>query len=303
MESALAQVRRFLENKPENCGRIFHGRGQCYPGLEWLTIDWYPPLVWVCLFKEPDPDWLQSFRQQLTGLFCELPEESVSLMIQHRYLKGNSVECCFGDPISETVVAENGLSYQVKFGLQQNTGLFLDMANGRQWVNEHAENSKVLNLFAYTCAFSVAALKGGADLVVNVDMAKGALSWGRENHRLNNYPSEKVKYLGHDVLRSWGKIKRLGPYDLVIMDPPSFQKGSFVATKDYAKLVRRLDELLSENGKVLACLNAPELDTGFIKTLMGDQGYRFLERIENPKSFPEADEERGLKVMLFEKIA
>jgi hypothetical protein len=59
-----------------------------------------------------------------------------------------------------------------------NHGLFLDMAEGRRWVRAQAAarpGLTVLNLFAYTCAFSVAALQGGAGRVVNVDMAAGAL--------------------------------------------------------------------------------------------------------------------------------
>lgn len=66
---------------------------------------------------------------------------------------------------------------------------------------------KVLNLFAYTCAFSVAALKGGADEVVNMDMSKGALAIGKQNHLLNGLTAG-ARFLGHDIFKSWGKLKK-----------------------------------------------------------------------------------------------
>ena len=76
-------------------------------------------------------------------------------------------------------------------------------------------------------AFSVAAMAGGATQVVNLDMARAALSRGRDNHRLNQHDLSQVVFLGHDLFKSWGKVAKYGPYDLIIIDPPSFQRGSF----------------------------------------------------------------------------
>jgi 23S rRNA (cytosine1962-C5)-methyltransferase len=142
------------------------------------------------------------------------------------------------------VVTENGARFRVHVLRGQNHGLFLDMAEGRRWVREMPRPAarprpKVLNLFAYTCAFSVVALQAGAKQVVNVDMSHGAMAIGQQNHQLNGITTG-ASFLAHDIFSSWGKITRSGPYDLVIVDPPSYQKGSFVATKDYARLMRRL---------------------------------------------------------------
>ncbi|MCG8673052.1 MAG: class I SAM-dependent methyltransferase [Pseudomonadales bacterium] len=284
-----------------DCQRIFHGRGHTFEGLDFVTVDWYPPLIWITLFKDPGDSWLAEFRSQLLKLESLVAKHQISAHIQMRYLSGSPVEHVYGEPIKQLIVKEQGMQYAVKFGGQQNTGLFLDMAQGRQWVREHSAGANVLNLFSYTCAFSVAAIIGNARQVINLDMAKGALNWGRENHRLNHLPMDRVKFFAHDVLRSWGKMRKFAPYDLIIIDPPSFQKGSFVATKDYAKLPRRLNELISENGIVMTCLNAPELDSEFLKRLMAEHGFRFLERIDNPAVFKEIDPEKGLKVLLFEQ--
>lgn len=301
MQKLLESISNAIRLNSDECHRVFHGRGQCFPGLTFLTVDWFPSLVWVCVFAEPDEEgWLDSFKDALEEL-AEKARFDGTIQIQYRYKSGCPIDVVLGCKVAALQAKENGLSYEVKFGGQQNIGLFLDMANGRRWVNAHAKNANVLNLFSYTCAFSVAAIDGGAGQVINADMAKGALNWGRENHRLNNHEMDKVKFFAHDVLKSWGKFKKFGPYDLILVDPPSFQKGSFVAKKDYTKMARRFPELLAENGRVLACLNAPELDVAFLREVMGEFGFKCLQRIENPESFPEKDPDKGVKVFLFER--
>ncbi|OYU86843.1 MAG: SAM-dependent methyltransferase, partial [Burkholderiales bacterium PBB5] len=101
---------------------------------------------------------------------------------------------------------------------------------------------------------------------------------------------------------SWGKITRGGPYDLVIADPPSYQKGSFVATKDYARLVRRLPDLLAPGGHALLCLNAPELGVAFLQDQMREQApeLQFVQRVSNPAVFADVSPERALKVLVYQ---
>ncbi|MCG8317399.1 MAG: class I SAM-dependent methyltransferase [Pseudomonadales bacterium] len=299
MKQIIKAIRDTIFSSPDDSQRIFHGRGQCYAGLEYITVDWFKPVIWVCLYRRPDTSWLEAFKAEITALMLEAGDGIV--LLQHRYQPQAPCETLFGPYVDSGSAFEDQLCYQLRFGSQQNVGLFLDMAEGRYWVRRHASNAKVLNLFAYTCAFSVVAIAGGADLVVNVDMSKAALAWGRENHRINQQPLDKVKFFGHDVMRSWGKLKKHGPYDLVIADPPSFQKGSFVAEKDYPKMARRFPELLNENGMLLACLNAPELSADFLIETMAGVGLSLVGRLKNPETFPEKYLDRGLKVLLFEQ--
>jgi 23S rRNA (cytosine1962-C5)-methyltransferase len=136
--------------------------------------------------------------------------------------------------------------------------------------------------------------------VVNVDMAAGALGIGKANHQLNGLAAG-ASFLPHDIFSSWGKISRLGPYQLVIADPPSYQKGSFVAEKDYARLVRRLPGLLTPGGHALLCLNSPKHTPAFILDLVAAEApeLQFVQRLPNPAGFPDAQPDRGLKVLLF----
>lgn len=293
-----------LADVPSETRRLFHGRGRVWPGLEHVTVDWMQGVVLVSLFKQPQDDELAALTTlllELTGTAQWQHSQAHSLLLQHRYLPQSTVQWLLGENIDEWVITEHDLRYKVDFGKKQNSGLFLDMRYGREWVREHARGKRVLNLFAYTCGFSVAAIAGGADHVVNLDMARAALNRGRENHHLNNHNLSRVRFLGHDLFKSWAKVTRMGPYDLIIIDPPSFQKGSFMLDKDYQRVLRRLPELLEENGLVLACMNDPATGPDFLiqHTATEAPSLRFEKRLENPPEFPDDREDGGLKALVF----
>lgn len=293
-----------LAQPPTETRRLFHGRGRRWPGLEQLTVDWLQGIVLASLFKEPLPEQLADLQRLLRELE-HLPVWASSgahgLALQHRYLPGSDVQWLIGEAHEQATLIESGLQYRIDLGRKQNNGLFLDMRHGRDWVRENAQGRRVLNLFAYTCGFSVAALAGGATHVVNLDMSRAALNRGRENHHLNGQDLSKVSFLGHDLFKSWARVSRDGPYDMIIIDPPSFQKGSFLLTKDYQRVLRRLPELLSESGVVLACMNDPALGPEFLVEELRREapGLRLQERLDNPPEFTDIDPASGLKALVF----
>ena len=298
---------------PTDAQRIFHGRGGLYPGCEAWTLDVFPPVLVLTSFAPATEAQLDAVGAALQARWAQLaPGQALNWVFQHRgealRLEGRSDTRLMAGSVPEPhVVTEDGARYRVHVLKGQNHGLFLDMAEGRRWVARHVaahrvatgRGAKVLNLFAYTCAFSVAALRAGAAQVVNVDMGRGAIASGQHNHQLNGLAD--ARFLAHDIFSSWGKITRGGPYDLVIADPPSYQKGSFVATKDYARLARRLPDLLAPGGHALLCLNAPELGSDFLQALVRAEapGLAFVGRVENPQVFADVDAERALKVLVF----
>ncbi len=293
-----------LAQPPLETRRLLHGRGRRWPGLEQLTVDWLQGIVLVSLFKEPLAEQLAGL-QQLLARLAQQPAWAASgargLALQHRYLPGSDVHWLIGEAQEQVILVENGLQYRIDLGRKQNNGLFLDMRHGRDWVRENAQGRRVLNLFAYTCGFSVAAIAGGAAHVVNLDMSRAALTRGRENHHLNGHELGKVSFLGHDLFKSWGRVGKDGPYDMVIIDPPSFQKGSFLLTKDYQRVLRRLPELLSESGVVLACMNDPALGPEFLVDELRREApqLRLQRRLDNPPEFADIDPASGLKAMVF----
>ncbi|MCQ4286193.1 class I SAM-dependent methyltransferase [Pseudomonas stutzeri] len=295
-----------LEQLPDETRRLFHGRGRCWAGLEHVTVDWLQGIVLVSLFRAPVDAEMDALRLGLSALIrgAEWQNSGAhSLLLHHRYLPDSHMEQLLGEPVSEWLISENGLRYKLDLGIKQNNGLFLDMRYGRRWVQEQAQGKRVLNLFAYTCGFSVAAIAGGAEHVVNLDMARAALSRGRENHRLNEHDLSKVSFLGHELFKSWGKVKKSGPYDLVIIDPPSFQKGSFALDKDYRKILRRLPELLTPTGTVLACVNDPDVAPDFIIEGVAAEApdLVFQQRLPNPPEFPDVNSDSGLKALVFSR--
>ena len=281
--------------------RLFHGRGGCYPGAEHLCLDWFAPVVLLTSFKSLTDDELAVIIEAIEQRWAELDRESqLNLVFQYRAGGETHTEIMSGEVPEKHVVTENGAQFQVHLLKGQNHGLFLDMSNGRQWVRENSAAKRVLNLFAYTCGFSVAALQGKAAEVVNIDMSKGSLSIGKQNHLLNGFGSG-ARFLGHDIFKSWGKLTKLGPYDLIIADPPSNQKGSFVATKDYARLLKRLPSLLADDGDIVLCLNAPELSLDFLKGQVAEYSpsLTLAEQLQNPAVFHDVDANKALKVLRY----
>ena len=299
MQALLDAIAR-IEPAPD-ARRVFHGRGGLHPGCEQWALDAFPP-VWVLTsFKPVDEPTLAVLQAALSARWAEIaPGEPLNWVFQCRHEGRTETRLMAGAVPEPHVVSERGARYLVHVLRGQNHGLFLDMAEGRQWVREHAQGRKVLNLFAYTGAFSVVALQAGAKQVVNVDMSGGAMAIGQQNHALNGLQG-KAGFLAHDIFKTWGKITRSGPYGLVIVDPPSFQKGSFVATKDYLRLMRRLPDLLLPEGLALLCLNAPELSPAFLQEQMQEAApeLMFEQRLPNPDTFADAAPERALKVLVY----
>ncbi|PML59418.1 class I SAM-dependent methyltransferase [Vibrio lentus] len=299
-----SHIEQQLNEVPNELRRIFHGRGKFWPGLDQLTCDWVDGQLLVNVFKEVDDEFLSSLKAGLVDLTDKdiwQAKQGTSIVLQHRYADGAPSEVLWGELNDSPVVAEHGLKYQLDIGRNQNFGLFLDMRNGRQWVQDNAKDKNVLNLFAYTCGFSVAAIAGGARQCMNVDMSRGSLNKGRDNHRLNEHDMRSVNFLGYDIFKSWGKIKKGGSYELVIIDPPSFQKGSFALTKDYKKILRRLPELLTDGGEVIACVNSPAVSPNFLIETMAEEApsVEFIERLDNPPEFVDVDLDSSLKVLRF----
>ncbi len=326
----------------EQMQRLFHGRGHTYPGLDFITVDWYPPALFICVFRPVEESWLDALveqvwdRQQIwanagqtdvegnTGqtqsnqakenagqtqsnesqnqIKLDRQKRQVKALVLQRRQGANTISAVVkGELPKPHVVKEKDRQIYVQLNQSQNVGVFPDMINGRDWVCAHSEQRNVLNLFSYTCLFSVAAMQGGASGVVNVDMNKSVTATGRKNHQLNELDMSRVKFFSHNIFNSWGKIKRYGAYDLIIVDPPSFQKGSFVLTKDYQRLIKRLPELALDNADVMLCLNSPEVDSSFLLALVAEHcpQLRFVHRLDNHLNFPEKNPQKSLKVLLF----
>lgn len=279
--------------------RLFHGRGGLYEGFKHLSIDSIDEILSVALYFE------EEYEVELLEMLKSFVASSRhnSLVVQRRYIKGSPSVVIVGELDDDIFVVENGMKIKLNLLSNRNSGYFADMKNGREFVRENSKDKSVLNLFSYTCAFSVAAMMGGAKKVSNIDMSKGALSIGQANHHLNEIDTRYVSFHPYNILKSFSRIKKKGPYDLIIIDPPTFQKGSFEATKDYRKIIMKLPQIASEDCTLLACLNSPDLDAEFIKELIKElaPSFKFVKRLENVKEFASKDEDRSLKNLVFQR--
>ena len=299
LDPLIAQLDK-QQQLPEDHLRLFHGRGHCYPDLEFINIDWFKPLAWVVIYGQQSDDFLQQLNALLRR-WAENNSDIACVAIQQRLKTGVVQTICYGQMPEESYAAEDGLRFHLKFSDNQNIGFFADAKPARQWVTQQAANKRVLNLFAYTCSFSVAAIKGGAQSVLNMDMAKSAIVTGQRNHALNDFEPSKANFLAHDIFRSTRKLESRGPYDLIILDPPSRQKGSFEAEKDYPRLLKRLAPMLAESAQILACLNAPYLGENFLAEIFAEHlpHYTMQQRLAQREDFPERDSNRCLKMLVF----
>ena len=281
----------------QQCQRLFHGRGHAYQGLSHVNIDWFAPVVLITLYQEAESVWLANLVDTIKAQVAQCE----SIQVQYRCRPKAPIDVLWGKPISDLVVDEGSLQFGISLGKAQNLGLFLDMRNGREWLKQHSLGKRVLNLFSYTCAFSVAAVAGGAEKVVNIDMSKASLAKGRENHKLNRHDLNKVVFEGVDIFKSYSRLKKYGPYDILVCDPPSFQKGSVNIERDYKKIIKRIPELMRDGADLLLCLNSPDLNEDFLMAEVARECPEcvFQSKIENPAVFKEAHQGKGLKTLHF----
>lgn len=280
--------------------RVYHGRGDSQSDTNFINLDWYPPYLFLACYNPIEDD----AQTELTHAVWQAQQQAgfnaSGLVFQYRAGRDTQVSVPFGEVPERFEVNELGASYWVQLTKTQNTGIFPDMREGRAFVKNNSKDAKVLNLFSYTCAFSVIAKLGGAHQVINMDMNKSVLRTGADNHRLNNV-AENISYLPHDILKSFGKLKKAAPFDLIVVDPPSFQKGSFVLTKDYQKILRRLPELCHNDTQLLLCANSPDVsESMFIEMIeLATEGkLSLVERLPAAPSFEEQDG-ANLKAMMY----
>lgn len=299
VEDILKHLEESSQGTTEEFKRLFHGRGGLYEGWRHLTVDSIDEILSVALYFEEESE------EELLQMLMAFTNASKykTLVVQRRYIKGSPSEVLIGEIPDDLYVVEDGMKIKLNLLSNRNSGYFPDMKNGRRFVRENAKDKRVLNLFSYTCAFSLAAKFGGAYEVINIDMSKGALSTGKANHSLNAIEPRGVSFLPYNILKSFSNIKKKGPYDMIIIDPPTFQKGSFEATKDYEKIIKKLPQIASEDCILLSCLNSPNLESSFIidHIKRWAPSFEFEKRLTNVEEFESADEERSLKNLVFKR--
>jgi 23S rRNA (cytosine1962-C5)-methyltransferase len=219
---------------------VFHGDTEGIPGL---AIDRYADMALVHASSLKLID--RSLLQELVGV------ETAYARI-HAKEGLTPSESLWGPPTEEIDALENGVHYVVR----PSGGLFLDMRDVRHWLHENTAERTVLNLFAYTCSFGVVATLGGANRVVNLDLSRSYLDWGKTNYQLNGLNVDDQDFIYGDALDWLSRFtKRDTRFDLVIVDPPSFSSTPFSVTRDYPRLATAAARVVAPAGMLLAATN------------------------------------------------
>lgn len=155
-------------------------------------------------------------------------------------------------PTSWKVQYKN-LTFQIKPMGFKHTGLFPEQAVNWDWMMDKIEKAnrpiRVLNLFAYTGGATVACLAAGAS-VCHVDSSKGMVTWAKENVAASGLADKSVRYIIDDVNKFVNReIRRGNQYDAIIMDPPSYGRGT---NGEVWKFEENIDDLVNLCTKVLS---------------------------------------------------
>lgn len=168
----------------------------------------------------------------------------------------------FGEAVAEEFrVRENGLCFGVRLYDGYSTGLFLDQRNNRRWLSETNQRGRLLNLFSYTCGFSVYAAKLGAE-TVNIDLSNRFLSWGKSNFQVNDLDLSRHRFYADDVRTYLRRAARRNErFDAIVVDPPTFarsKEGVFRIQSDLASVLDQVVPLLNPGGTLFASSNLAE---------------------------------------------
>ncbi len=294
--STLQQILEVIKQNSKDLNhefrRLFHGRGKCYKGYEDITIDSIDTILFVQSYKEI------SYKKTLLELLQKFMQSSRHKILLFKNRSNNILEVIQGELKEPAFAIENGIKFLLDFN-NKNIGYFGDISKARAYIKEIAKDKKVLNLFAYTCGFSLFARAGGASEIINIDMSKGALSRGMKNHAINNLSMQKISFWPRNILKSFAKIKAKALYDIVIIDPPTFQRGSFELEKDYQKIVTLLPQIIHKNSIILATLNAPYLGNDYLDNLFFQQGFAKIKNINPNPYYCNKEKEEALKIATF----
>ncbi len=319
--AARSDLVKALEAEGTDAWRIFHGVNEGAPGI---TVDKYGTQVLIQGFRRPLS---QVESAEIKSAVSDCLGGGLSFVYNDR---GGKIikNVSLGDKADDDYVraplicSEMGVRYRV-IGVHrgQDPLLFIDLRAARRFVTAHCKGKSLLNLFAYTCGVGVAAAAVGAGEVWNVDFARSALDYGKENAGLNGMENDRMRFICQDVfpvirqlsgLGVKGKARRHGflrfrprEFDIVFMDPPTWAKSRFGAVdivNDYQGLFKPALLCVKPGGTIVCTNHAASVDLedwlGQLKRCAAKAGrtIKNIRVIEPEPDFPSPDGKSPLKI-------
>lgn len=291
LEKAIEARGSLFDARHETAFRLFNGFTEGNPHL---ALDLYAATV-VFNNYHPDSDagmaLVHEAREFLQSKFSWL-HAGILKSRNSESLEERKGKIIFGDK-PDRKIKEHGVWYTVDLTMNRDASLYLDTRNLRKWLIGHSAGKTVLNAFAYTGSFGVAATAGGASRVVQIDRNRQFLNLAKDSYGLNNFEIRRSDFLVDDFFPAIAKFKGTKEFfDCVIIDPPFFSttsKGKVDQENDSARLINKVRPLINDSGNLIAINNALYVSgkeyIQTLETLCADGYLKIEELISVPEDF------------------
>jgi 23S rRNA (cytosine1962-C5)-methyltransferase len=258
LEKALASRAPLIDPEHESAFRLFNGFIEGCPDI---VIDLYASTVVIHNYAN-DPDQgalLVEEARQFLNVSLPWLRTGVVKTRNGTTQEDKRGQLFFGTELDRKI-KEHDTWYAIDLLLNRDSSLYLDTRNLRKWIIENLRGKSVFNTFAYTGSFGVAALKGGASRVVQVDLNREFLNIAKQSYTLNRFPIQKGDFIARDFFEQVGNMKRVNnTFDCVFIDPPFFSstsKGKVDQVNESARLINKVRPLINDGGYLVAINNA-----------------------------------------------
>ncbi len=261
LQKRVRHLRRWPRRRGITCYRIYE---RDIPEIP-LVIDRYEDHLHIVEYERPHDrdlaqhaDWLQ-LMVKTAGDVLEISPSQIFVKSRQRQ-RGTQQYERISNRKREVIVHEAGLQFLVNLSDYTDTGLFLDHRITRGMVRDLAEDKRVLNLFAYTGAFSVYAAAGDARATTTVDWSATYLQWAKRNFEINDLLSDQHQFLREDARQYVLQLPHRPLFDLIVLDPPTFSNSkrtphTWDVQRDHAELINELLVRLAAGGSILFSCN------------------------------------------------
>ncbi|HLA08205.1 MAG TPA: class I SAM-dependent methyltransferase [Anaerolineales bacterium] len=258
LEQALETRQSHMSAPHESAFRLFNGFTEGCPDL---VIDIYASTAVIHNYAE-NPDRGMVFVREAYELLQDELNWLRAGIIKTRNSTSQEArrgELLFGTVIDKKI-REHGIWHAIDLTLNRDASFYIDTRRLRKWLIDNMQARSVLNTFAYTGSFGVAALAGGASRVIQTDLNRQFLNLAKDSYSLNGFPIHKRDFIAQDFFPTIAKFKSTGQFfDCVIIDPPFFSttsRGRVDLENDGTRLINKVRPLIEDGGHLVTINNA-----------------------------------------------
>lgn len=288
LDEALASRLPTIDSASEKAFRVFNGFYEGYPSL---AVDVYAKTLLI-------HDYADQANQNLINEVVDYLQNNLNwlragiLKTRNGTPEQKNGGLIFGDTL-DTKIKEHDVWYAIDLTMNRDSSFYLDTSNLRKWLIENLKGKSLLNTFAYTGSFGVAALAGGASKVIQTDKNRLFLDIAKNSYRLNNFPIQNQSFVAQDFFPAISRLKTGKQlFDCVILDPPFFSstsKGKVDLEHENARLINKVRPLINDGGTLISINNALYLSGSdymqSLETLCKDGYLSIRELIAVPEDF------------------